>query len=62
MRNLERNHCIAIIKSMEHVPWPINKVLYTFDVINIMLRKMLLGPLLASCNFDTRHFSGKLKP
>ena len=32
MRNLERNHCVAIIKSMEHVPWPTNKVLYTFDV------------------------------
>ena len=60
MRNLERNHSIAIIKSMEHVPWPINKVLYTFDLIN-MLRKMLLGPLLACCNF-TGHSSGKLKP
>ena len=60
MRNLERNHCIAIIKSVEHVSWSINKVLYTFDVVN-MLRKMLLGPLLACCNF-TEHFSGKLKP
>ena len=60
MRNLERNHCIVIIKSMEHVPCPRNKVLYAFDVVN-MLRKMLLGPLLACCNF-TGHFSGKLKP
>ena len=60
MRNLERNHCIAIIKSMEHVPWSINKVLYTFDVVN-MLREMLLASFLACSNF-TGHFSGKLKP